>query len=559
MERFDAVVVGSGFGGSVMAYRLAAAGMRVLVLERGAEYEPGKFARTPGQMSDNLWDPSAGKQGLLNVWSFRGIDAVVSAGLGGGSLIYANVLLRKDPKWFIKEDLHHGYERWPITYDDLEAHYGRVEAMLGAQPYPFDSEHHREIPKAEALHAAGHKLGYEVKRLNLAVAFANDGKPPRPGEPLIDRDGHNRRGHLRQTCRLCSECVLGCNYGAKQTLDMTYLSAADATGNAEIRTKHEVRTIRRDDRGWIASYVIHGDPTGEPTPTRELRRREVRARYLIVAAGAFGSTFLLLRSRREHPDSFAAVSPLLGTRFSGNGDVLTFVVGDDRSTRLDPTRGPTITSALVIPDEVDGGDGRGFYVEDAGYPDFVAWLAEALPGRSWLRSLRFAVRYLLGAFGLRRDTDLGAELSEALGAAAFSDRSMPLLSMGRDVPDGTMSLAGDRLELDWTLERSAAYLDRVLGVSREIAEALDRDFGGNPLHYLRRLITVHPLGGCPMGESPETGVVSAEGEMFGAGDLFVVDGAAMPGPTGANPALTIAAFADRCADRLLHRHGGTSS
>src|SRR5687768_15431407 len=133
-EHADVVVVGSGFGGSVTAYREAEAGRSVILLERGKPYPPGSFARTPSAMGRNLWDPSEGLQGLFDVWTFRGLEGVVSSGLGGGSLIYANVLLRKDEKWFVHESPvpGGGYEHWPLTRSDLDPHYDRVEQMLGA-------------------------------------------------------------------------------------------------------------------------------------------------------------------------------------------------------------------------------------------------------------------------------------------------------------------------------------------------------------------------------------------------------------------------------------------
>jgi cholesterol oxidase len=126
-EHFDAVIIGSGFGGSVMAYRLAEAGFRVCLLERGKPYPPNSFPRAPYDLGKNFWDPSKGYYGMLDVWSFKGSGALVSSGLGGGSLIYANILIRKDPKWFITENRDAGvYESWPVTYKDLEPHYERV-------------------------------------------------------------------------------------------------------------------------------------------------------------------------------------------------------------------------------------------------------------------------------------------------------------------------------------------------------------------------------------------------------------------------------------------------
>src|SRR6185437_6603551 len=119
---FDIVIVGSGFGGSVAAYRMAEAGRRVCVLERGRPYPPGSFARAPADMRRNFWNPTEGQYGLFDVWSFRGLNGLVSAGLGGGSLIYANVLLRKDERWFVT-DLDDGTALpWPVTRADLDPH-----------------------------------------------------------------------------------------------------------------------------------------------------------------------------------------------------------------------------------------------------------------------------------------------------------------------------------------------------------------------------------------------------------------------------------------------------
>src|SRR3954462_9657204 len=134
---FEAIVVGSGFGGSVMAYRLAAAVKSVCLLERGRAYPPGSFPRTPSTMSRNFWDPSEGLYGMYDVWSFDGLEGLVSSGLGGGSLIYANVLLRKDPKWFVNDDPDGDGKPWPVTPEMLDPHYTAAEQMIGATPFPF--------------------------------------------------------------------------------------------------------------------------------------------------------------------------------------------------------------------------------------------------------------------------------------------------------------------------------------------------------------------------------------------------------------------------------------
>ncbi|MGW5425313.1 GMC family oxidoreductase [Streptomyces sp. NPDC003943] len=555
-DEADVVVVGSGFGGSVAAYRLAAGGQSVVVLERGKPYPPGSFARTPAAMARNFWDPSEGLHGLFDIWSFRGLEGVVSSGLGGGSLIYANVLLRKDEKWFVHESPlpGGGYENWPISRADLDPHYAEVERMLGATPYPY-----RDTPKTMAMREAADRLGLHVSRPPLAVSFAADGGAPVPGAPLPEPAYGNLHGLPRETCRLTGECDLGCNYGAKNTLDHTYLSAARHHG-ADIRTRCEVRGFApRPGGGYEVRYVVH-DPAreGHRTPTGRLPLHRIRCRRLVLAAGAFGSTFLLLRNRAALPGLGSA----LGNRFSGNGDLLGLVLkatggsaGSGPRTLASST-GPVITSAIRVGDALDddGSTGRGYYVEDAGYPAFVDWLAEAaqVPG-DLRRTARFVLQRLRSRLGGGPRSNISAALALLLGPAVFSGSSLPLLGMGRDVPDGRMSLRRGYLDVDWTTLTSRAYFERVRRTMADVAGALGGEFHDNPLWWSRRVITVHPLGGAPMGRHPAEGVCDAYGEVFGHPGLYVLDGAALPGPVGANPSLTIAACADRACTRILEQ------
>jgi cholesterol oxidase len=551
---FDAVVVGSGFGGSVSAYRLADAGRSVCVLERGKPYPPGSFPRSPRALAQAFWDPSEGLYGMFNLWSFRGIGALVSSGLGGGSLIYANVLLRKDERWFVQEDLANGgYEHWPVSRADLDPHYDRAERMLNAQRYPFDHAPFDETPKTGAFKEAADKLGREFLLPPLAVTFANDGEAPVPGEPI--REEHpNLHGRTRYTCRLVGECDIGCNYGSKNTLDYNYLSAAKRLG-ADIRTRCEVRSFApRQGGGYVVRFVEH-DPAdeGRKLDTRDgsvRPERELTCDRLVLSAGTLGSTYLLLRNR----DAFPGLSRQLGTRFGGNGDLLTFALKarhPDGSPRiLDPGYGPVITSAIRMPDALDGGEGRGFYVQDAGYPEFLSWVLHATqgPGALW-RWRRVAARILFSLLRRQPEVDLSAEVASLLSDTGVSAGSLPLLGMGRDIPDGRMTLTDGKLDVDWTKGKSGPFFDRLRDFSRDIAGALGADFKSNPTWYLGRVITVHALGGCPMGRSPEEGVVDEWGEVFGYPGFTIADGSVMPGPVGPNPSLTIAALADRFADR----------
>jgi cholesterol oxidase len=549
---FDAVIVGSGFGGAITAYRLAEAGLRVCVLERGKPYPPNSFPRSPYKMRRNFWDPSEGLYGMYNIWSFKNIEAVVSSGLGGGSLIYANVLIRKDEKWFVQEDLSKGgYEYWPVTRADLEPHYDQVEKLLNAQRYPFAHAPYNETAKTNEFKAVAAKLGLEWQLPNLAVTFSNPGEAPRPGEPI--KEAHpNLHGRARYTCRLCGECDIGCNYGSKNTLDFNYLSLAQRLG-ADIRTLCEARSFEpRQGDGYIVRYVEH-DPAASDRKTSDLPPHTLSADRLILSAGTLGTTYLLLRNR----DAFPHLSKQLGARFSGNGDLLTFAVQSRRDGGpriLDVGYGPAITCAIRVPDVLDGGRVRGHYIEDAGYPEHLNWVLEAanVPG-VFQRVARTIARRLRERLGGARQSDVSAEMGNLIGDAEFTSSLMPLLGMGRDVPDKSLYLREKWLESDWEIGASREYFEGVRSTMRDIAHALQAKFVVNPSFYLNRVITVHPLGGCPMGRDEREGVVDAYGEVFNYPGLHIADGSVMPGSVGPNPSLTIAALANRFADRTIEQ------
>jgi cholesterol oxidase len=575
---FDAVIVGSGFGGAVTAYRLAEAGMSVCVLERGKRYPPGSFARTPRQMATNFWDPTEGMFGLFDFWSFAGLNVLVSSGLGGGSLIYANVLLRKDEKWFVEDDADGGMHPWPITRADLEPHYDRAEAMLAPQTYPFEYPPYDETNKTRAFRDAAEKLGLEWFAPNLAVTFANEGDKPVPGEPI--REEHrNLHDRTRLTCRLCGECDIGCNYGSKNTVDYNYLSAAKRLG-AEIWTGRDVRALEPlEGGGYKVGYIDHREHgRHEPVDVLDASRQltTVIGKRLVLSCGTLGTTRLLLRNRAALP----RISDELGSRFSGNGDLLTFAHrctqesnGKQVPRPIDPAFGPVITTAIRYGDSLDGdgSDGRGFYIQDAGFPQFLVWLLQTaeLPRDVWrLRGDAFR----LARESLRRDqyrhTGRSALLGRLFGTSEVAAGLLPLLGMGRDVPDGRMYLRHNHLRLDWTKGpgagrrgkgRSGPFFDRLRGECERLAEALGAEFRDNPLWLLNRVISVHPLGGCPMGRDATEGVVGSDGEVFGYPGLYVADGSVMPGPVGANPCLTIAALADRFSDHIIDQHSREAS
>ena len=546
-----------------MTQRLSQAGMSVCLLERGKAYPPGSFARSPWEVGRNFWDPSEGLHGLFDVWSFRGLGGIVASGLGGGSLVYSNVLIRKDHSTFVRDEL----ETWPVTYEDLEAHYERHERMLAATPYPFEPDPSKRDPanepfdrtyKTDALRLAAERLGLEWYLPKLAVAFSTDGAPslaaPILGEP------ENIHGRVRSTCRLCGECNIGCNYGSKNTLDFNYLSDAALRHGASIFTRCEVRTFApRPQGGYAVAYVDHSEAVEGEKRTQPPPLRMVTCERLVLAAGTFGSTYLLLKNR----DALPSLSGRLGTRFCGNGDLLTFALesfeeGADRRPRiLDPAYGPVITSTIRVPDALEGGPGRAYYIQDGGQPQIASWIIETgnLPGVI-RRSLRLVVRLLKKWLRIDRRSDIGREIAAAFGPATRSSSTMLLFGMGRDIPDGNMSLTEDAyLDIDWRTRRSNAFFEQIRRTGAQIADVLNATFVDNPPWHLSRVVTVHPLGGCPMGRDEREGVVDSFGRVFGHPGLLVVDGSILPGPVGPNPSNTIAAMAHRAAEQLIAEAG----
>jgi len=552
-EHVDVVVVGSGFGGSVAAYRLAEGGRSTVVLERGQAYPPGSFARTPHEMSRNFWEPKDALYGLFDVRSFRKLEAIVSAGLGGGSLIYANVLLRKDERWFVHDEPvpGGGYENWPIGRDDLDPHYDAVERMLTPRPSPYPT-----IAKTVALRDAAAALGLEAFAPPLAISFGADPDGEASPKQVLPTPAYGNLHRItRLSCRLCGECDIGCNEGSKNTMDHTYLSAAQYHG-ADLRTLAEVTSVRALDGGGYEvgyrQYASAADDVGR----RDHTDRRIECDQLVLAAGTFGTSGLLLRNRVNLP----ALGPALGTRFSGNGDLLTLLMeatvdtASGRSRLIDGSYGPVITSAIRVPDTLDGTgrEGRGYYIQEAGFPEFTNWLVEAAMVPSTLRRgasmARDIVRHRLKR---QNESTISAEVAKLVGQGRVGSSSLPLLGMGRDVPDGVITLRDGELDVDWTTSTSAEYFGAMRETMREMGVALNARYQDNPLWWTKRVVTVHPLGGAPMGRHATEGVVNSWGEAFGHPGLFVLDGAAMPGPVGPNPALTIAALADRAAEHML--------
>jgi cholesterol oxidase len=572
-DDFDAVVIGSGFGGSVAAWRLkqSCPGKRVLVLERGMPYPPGSFARSPHQTRANFWDPSGWLYGLFEVWSFDHCKAIVSSGLGGGSLIYANVMLEKPRPSFAADAANDGRQwPWPVgdaQFGELGEAYEMVKRDLGAGPLPqayvdAPPEATAAVPKTRQFLDAAAAAGLDQpQRAPIAVTFAGPGEEP--GAPFGD-PSQNLHGRRRHTCTLVGECDLGCNEGAKNTLDYTYLSRFKSAGG-EIRTCCEAFSVSRTEMGYAVRYRQHlvararvekrasadgNDTDGELLDRSRDEARQVNADVVVLAGGTFGSSRLLLASQTGLPHMNTRN---LGRRFSSNGDLLTVARGcidgeTDQQRELSPSRGPVITAYATR--KVKGEE---LWMQDAGGPMLSEWgwqLSEAVGDALAMSDTLW--RGLRGRWRGRVSRDI----ARLLGSTRASSAMLPMLTMGRDRPGGRLRLDGQGLALDWDPSAaSRGYFDRADETAASVAKALGGSLAPRWLRRRARGVTVHPLGGCPMAADPEDGVVDSDGQVFGCPGLFVADGSVMPGPVGPNPSLTIAALADHIARAAARRLG----
>jgi len=523
-DPFDVIVIGSGFGGAVTACRLAESNLRVLVLERGRRWTPDGYPRLPGDAW--IWDPDEPERqnGWIDLRTFKDIAVVQGAGVGGGSLIYANIFVAAER--FAFED------GWPpeITFDELGPYYERAGRMLGVQELPDGQLTERFKLMRDGAAAVG--AASRFRKLPLAVTFDPQwtyGQDD-PFHPDKSKSWTNPQGRRQGTCIHCGNCDIGCQVQAKNTLDLNYLAAAEDKG-ASIRPLHLVRGIVPEAGG----YRVHFDRLADG---RRIAGSE-RAARVIVAAGSLGSTELLLRCRDE-AGTLPNVSPRLGHDWSANGDFLTPAVYLDR--QVSPTRGPTITCAI---DFLDGSqDGRRFFVEDGGFPDTIGNALERLAGNGIMRKI-------FDAFG--------ALIGEAVRGRDPLASVMPWFGQAADEAEGRMRLARRwwapwrrALTLDWKGAASAPAIQALA----DMHKTLSRATGGLPLEppswsLFRYLITPHPLGGCNMGRNAADGVVDHNGQVFGYPGLYVADGAIVPRAVGLNPSRTIAALAERIAARMI--------
>jgi cholesterol oxidase len=522
-DRYDAVVVGSGYGGGVAASRLARMGFRTALFEQGRHWRPGDFPTTLKARRKTtrltgrarLGDPA----GLYYLSIGTGLTVFGAAGLGGSSLINAGVTLRPDFARLRRVG-------WPSAVTDdgwFEAGLGHAEHMLGVAPAP-DPEQFAKF--------------CGMRRL----ATASDLPVVAPPMTISHRPGVNPVGVTQYGCRACGDCWSGCNAGAKNTVGITYVVDAVDHG-AQVFCEARVDSIARTAGGWTIEVVDLGG-------SRTLR--QVSASILVLAAGTMGTNELLLRAQARG----LPVSDRLGLNFSANGDDL--VIASDLAERVGavatgfPSQAPSGIPA-VGPHSmalIDLGDAAGpAWVHDGTMLTAMAALAplaDLLEGK------------VRGAYRLWREGRYGQDLG----------RTQVIYVVATDDAGGRIRLHKDRAVVDWPGYSAAPERVRVEAKVRALIERAGGVFNPNPFvmtAFGGNRIIAHPLGGCGMGETAASGVVDPEGRVFDPSrgpaavhdGLYVLDGAAIPTAVGVSPLLTITGLAERAMTLAAQRHGRT--
>ncbi|HEV2495605.1 MAG TPA: GMC oxidoreductase [Terriglobia bacterium] len=566
-EAVEAVIIGSGFGGAITACRLARKWPgKVVVLERGKRYPMGSFPRAPHDLARNFWCLTEDKTrrpphvsrlvrttrqhqlGMIDARNYDHMDVVLAAGLGGGSLIYANVFLIPPDEVFDS--------RWPGTCkkSDLVPYYQVAKDVLGSRPIPPDNDPRRRIIRTHLFEEVAKRTGRNSSRLDINVFFGNDFQNPLP----IGQQDVNRYGALQTSCVYCAECIIGCNYHSKNTLDLNYLYMAENVHQADIRTKClAVKIVPVNARA-------DEDPSADGEHGYRVYYKDLRAsgsvdailtKRVVVSAGTLGSTELLLRAKLRDK-TLPRISDRLGHSFSGNGDFLEFVLG---SAEPDPNYGPTITQRIDHNLFQDFQRNHAFVIEDASYPALLAWFVEGFKPRAfWLPAVWRFLRDLWARVTTGKSLGrIGYALEDIL-SDDISFNTCVLLCMGLDKSNGVMRLDENaNLAVEWPYQDSLLLYTAILEAGKQFRDAVRGEIFMPLANWdwpIRNNITVHPLGGCVLGDDPTRGVTSSDrssfGQVFGYKGLYVADGAIVPTAVGANPTATISALSEMVGESI---------
>lgn len=525
----DVIVIGSGFGGSVSALRLSEKGYKVLVIERGKHWKAKDFPKSNWNVRKSMWVPSVGFFGILRLSLLDDVMVLSGAGVGGGSLVYANTLLIPPPPFFRDPQWADMLGDWQ---EELAPHYRQAQKMLGAVPNPVFG------PADTVLREIADEMGRGAtfKATDVGVYFENPGKTV--ADPYFGGEGPTRTG-----CIQCGACMTGCKHGAKNTLDKNYLYLACKKG-ARVVPEREVVSLQcvggpdqRGQQGWDV----------EVRPAIGLSRifgpkQTLRARQVVCAAGVMGTLPLLMHAREIGHLPFLPLT--LGSRLRTNSEAITGAMSSGKilsgGTGTDYSKGVAITSGAFFDDHThievvrygEGNDALSLLatllVDGGGkVPRPLRWLWTCVTSpRQFARSM--------WKFGWARGGIIllvMQTLDNSLNAVWKRSRFLPWKKVLR-----TERPAG------------APPNPTYIPIGNEVARRTAKRIGGVPMSAMNEVLldiptTAHILGGCAIG--PEgRGVVDAEHRVYGYTGLRVCDGSIVPANLGVNPSLTITALTE---------------
>ncbi|WP_334148273.1 GMC family oxidoreductase [Microbacterium sp.] len=517
----DVVIIGSGFGGSVAALRLSEKGYRVRVFEAGRRFADEDFAKTSWNLRRYLWAPALGCFGVQRIHRLPHVMILAGAGVGGGSLNYANTLYQpgaaffEDPQW-------HGLADWER---ELTPHYATAKRMLGVvEHYP----HTGPVERIMAGAASDLGVGDTFRHAPVGVWFGTPGE--RVADPFFGGEGPDRTG-----CTLCGNCMVGCRVGAKNTLMKNYLALAERRGAAieALRTVAEIREL--PGGGYSVTTERSGAWFGRA-------RRTVTAEQVVLAAGTWGTQQLL--HRMKHAGRLPRISDAVGRLTRTNSEALDGAVATRVPQSLQLARGVAITTSFHVDERT--------HVENVRYgpgSNLMGALASVVvPGdRPLWRRLASVVGQVLRAPA--RQLRLGS-------LHRWSERGIIALVMQTADNSLTLSLRRRFGRLVMTSEQghgepNPSHLPQAHRAARAIAARVAADGGisadarGSWPEVFGVPLTAHFLGGAVISASPDDGVIDMYHRVWGHPGLHVVDGAAVPANPGVNPSLTITALAER--------------
>ena len=510
---YDVLIVGSGFGGSVSALRLTEKGYRVGVLEAGRRFTDADFPKTSWRLRDFVFAPQLGLLGIQRIHVLPDVVLLAGAGVGGGSLNYANTLY-VPPKAFFQDRQWSGITDWA---EELAPFYDQAMRMLGVVQYDGHT------PADVVMKAVADDMGVGHTYTTTPVGvFFGDGPGAESPDPFFGGKGPARTG-----CIQCGECMTGCRHNAKNTLPKNYLGLAEAAG----ATVHPLTTVTALKPLPDGGYAVRVHRTGS---TSKRLRRTLTAEHVIMAAGTYNTQRLL--HKMKDTGLLPGLSPMLGRLTRSNSEALLAATSSD--PKADYTQGVAITSSFYPEPHT--------HVEPVRYgkgSNSMAFLLTVLtdeePGvprwKTWLKEIARNPRHVAHSLWVRR----------------MSERGIVALVM--QTIDNSLTVHGTRTKSGrWRLtskqgegEPNPTYIP----VANEVVRRMADEMGGKAFGALGDLfsapMTAHFVGGAAIGADPEHGVIDPYHRAYGHPGLHVVDGAAISANLGVNPSLTITAQAER--------------